>query len=681
MEQTTSTTATGSVLGRFAIQNATVITFITIALCLGGIYAITRMPSSVFPQTDFPRVVILELERRHDPVRTLRCRQDGADSHEPTIDRREAVISTIHEISRPLVASTLTPVVVFIPLVFLGGITGVFFRALAMTMVVSLLTSLALAVTFIPSLAAWLMREHDAAGEKTGFLLLFVSELYERSVRVALRYRWVVIVVCMCFFAGGYILYTHLQSEFLPPMDEGGFVIDYIAPPGTSLSETDRQLKVVERILINTPEVESYSRRTGARLALAIAEPNTGDFLVKLKSSRTRSTENVTSELRRKFNAAVPDFEWEFPGILGDLIGDLMWAPSSIEVKLFSNDIDFLKKNAPLIEQKIQQVDGVVGTFDGLVSTGNTINLTVRKQDSARFGLTTDDISKVVNTAMLGQTASSVLEGDRVVDIRVLVDLASVDRLASLKELPLRTPGGSLVKLSQVTDIVMEPGQVELRREDMRQDVAVTAWLEGRDLGSAVADIRALLGKDSSLPPGTIEYGGLYQQQKESFRNLLVVFTMAVFLVFTVLLAEFGTFTMPVAIMFGSIFPLFGTVAALYITGTSFNVVSFLGAIIGIGIVAKNGILMLDLVDNFRSQGLSLDEALVRSGTRRLRPVLMTSLTTLLGMMPLAYGIGSGADMLKPLAIAIMGALCISVLLSLIATPIFYRVLVMLQKR
>jgi len=265
-----------------------------------------------------------------------------------------------------------------------------------------------------------------------------------------------------------------------------------------------------------------------------------------------------------------------------------------------------------------------------------------------------------------------VLEGDRVVSIRVRVDSGSIGEVATLRELPLRTPDGDLVKLSQVADVIDVPGQLELRREDLRQDIAVTARLEGRDLGSAMAEIRGKLGADASLLPGMIEFGGLYQQQQESFRNLLLVLAMAIVLVFTVLLIEFGSFYEPVAIVFGAVLALFGTIAALWLTATTLNVVSFLGAIIGVGIVAKNGILMLDLVDHLRADGLSLEEALVRSGLRRLRPVLMTSLAAALGMLPLAYGIGSGADMLKPLAVAVIGALCFSVLLSLIATPVVF---------
>ena len=371
----------------------------------------------------------------------------------------------------------------------------------------------------------------------------------------------------------------------------------------------------------------------------------------------------------------MPGIEWEFPGILGDLIGDLTWSPKPIEVKLFSTDVEFLKKKAPEIEAQLKQIKGVVDTNDGLITAGPSIRFRVRPLDAQRFGLTATDVATALNTAMLGQTASSVLEGDRIIAIRVQVDRAALEQMAALRELPLRAADGTVVKLSQLADLVEEPGQLELRREDLRQNVAVTARLEGRDLGSAMAEIREKLGHDKSLPPGTIEFGGLFQQQQESFRNLMLVLALAIFLVFTVLLIEFRSFAEPLAIVFGSVLALFGTVLALWLTGTSLNVVSFLGAIIGVGIVAKNGILMLDFVDQLLAEGSNLTDALVRSGHRRLRPVLMTSLAAAFGMLPLAYGIGSGADMLKPLAIAVIGALCISVLLSLVATPAVYFIL------
>ena len=296
------------------------------------------------------------------------------------LPRLEAVQTAIGELLRPLVGSTLTPVVVFIPLAFLDGITGVFFRALALTMVVALLTSLVLALTLTPSLAVWFLRdrehlEHGRAskGAEGGFLLTRVLRLYESGLRLALHHRWLTLASCALVLFLGLGIYQRLESEFLPPMDEGGFVIDYVAPWGTSLGETDRQLIIAEQIIRAHPDIESYSRRTGAALGFEVVEPNTGDFLIKLKPHRKMSTQEVIADLRSKFNATLPDIEWEFPGILGDLIGDLTSEPQPIEVKLFSTDIEFLKKKAPEVEEQIGKVKGVVDTKSGLVYAGPRI--------------------------------------------------------------------------------------------------------------------------------------------------------------------------------------------------------------------------------------------------------------------------------------------------------------------
>lgn len=597
--------------------------------------------------------------------------------------RLDAIQRAIAEIFRPLVGSTLTPVVVFLPLAFLDGVTGVFFRALAVTMVVSLLTSLVLAITLTPSLARWFIRRdkdtanssahHDEAN--SGFIMRRLVNLYELAVRAALTNRVLTLILCIGVLVTGWGIYGQLKSNFLPEMEEGGFVLDFTAPPGTSLTETGRQLQEVEALIKAVPEVEGYSRRTGTQLGPFLTEPNRGDFLIKLKRDHERPTSVVINELRAKVKSITPRIQWEFMGILRDLVSDLTSSPKSVELKLFSTDLDWLRKKAPEIEEKIKSVKGVVDTFDGLTVTGDTINLKVRHADARRAGLTTQDIAAATNTALLGQTGTAVLEGDRTVPIRVLVNKQSLRDLDAIMALPLRTTTGAVIPLSQVADVVTEPGQLELRREDLRQLVAITGELEDRDLGSAIEEIKTKLNDDKSIPPGTLEFGGLYQQQQESFRNLLIVLIAAILLVFIVLLIEFRSFHEPIAIVFGAVLSMFGTVAALWITGTSLNIVSILGAIIGVGIVAKNGILMLDFVEHLRAEGLSLEEALVRSGRRRLRPVLMTSLAAALGMLPLAYGIGTGADMLKPLAISVIGALCISVLLSLIATPTLLLVL------
>ena len=610
------------------------------------------------------------------------------------LGRLQAIPRGLEEIFAALLGSTLTPVVVFIPLAFLNGIVGVFFRALALTMVVSLVTSLLLALTLTPSLAAWFIRipaGRTSRGphlvEQGGFVLRRVIRLYESIMRLSLDHRWFTVALGLLVLIAAGVLYPRLKTDFLPEMDEGGFVIDYVAPPGTSLPETDRQMRLAEQILKGTPEIESYSRRTGAALGIHLVELNTGDFLIKLKPSRKRSTAAVIAGLREQFRAALPAIDWDFPGILSDLIGDLIWSDKPIEVKIFSTDLKFLIEKAADIEELIAHdpktrkgVAGVVDTFNGLVYTGSSIHLRVRYADAQRYGLNAEAIATAVNIAMLGQAASTVLEHDRVVSIRVSMAPDSLHRLDLLRELPLRAADGTIVQLHQVADLVETPGELELHREDQRQNIAVTARLQGRDLGSAMAEIRKLISEDKSLPLGSIEFGGLYQQQEESFRNLLVVLIMAIVLVFTVALLEFRSFYAPIAIVFGAVLSVFGIVVALLITGTTLSIIAYLGAIIGMGIVHKNGILMLDHVEHLRAGGMELREALVQSGRRRLRPVLMTSLAAALGMLPLAYGIGSGADMLRPLAISVIGAVCISVLLSLVATPTAYFLMLQLRE-
>ncbi|HAO80345.1 MAG TPA: acriflavin resistance protein [Verrucomicrobia subdivision 3 bacterium] len=600
--------------------------------------------------------------------------------------RLEGIQEAVGEILYALIGSTLTPVVVFIPLAFLTGVAGVFFRALALTMVVSLLTSLVLAITLTPSLAAWLIREPKkkagaADGEEGGFVLKRVLRLYEYTARWALRHSWLTLLACGFILASSVFVYRQLETDFLPAFDEGGFVIDYNAPPGTSLTETSRQLNEAETLIRANPDVESYSRRLGTQLGLFITEPYRGDFLVKLKPKRQHTTDEVIAQFRHDFNAQFPAIRWDFPGILTDLIGDLQLTPQPIEIKLFSPDLAWLEKIAPRVEEQIKKIPGVVDTFDGLTETGPSINLHVRPADAERFGLTAQNIADAVNTALLGQVASSVLQGDRIVNIRVVADPYSVNNTAALSELPIRTPTGTVVRLDQVADVNQKPSEVELDRDDLRQDIVVSARLEGRDMGSTMRDIQAALSRDEWLPPGTVEYGGLYQQQQESFYNLLMVLLAAILLVFIVLLVEFRSFYEPIAILFGAVLALFGTVVGLWITGITLNIVSFLGAIIGIGIVAKNGILVLDHFQQLRGEGVELVEALVRAGHRRLRPVLMTSLAAALGMLPLAYGIGAGAEMLRPLAVAVIGALFFSVPLSLIATPVAYYLMIRLHLR
>ncbi len=595
--------------------------------------------------------------------------------------RLAGIQNAMGEILTALVSSTLTPVVVFLPLAFLNGLAGVFFRALALAMVVALLASLVLAVTLTPSLAAWFIRGREKKKEEGGRLFKGVLSVYERALRWALEHWRVTLLACAMVLAGAGFVYRSLQTDFLPYFDEGGFDIDFTALPGTTLAETSRVLDQAENIIRADPDVQSYSRRLGLQLGPFLGQPYVGSYLIKLKADRKHTTREVMAHIRHQFDSRFPMVRWDIHGFLDDLIGDLQLAPYPIEVRLFSSDLAWLKATAPRVQDQLKKIPHLVDTFDGLTVSGPAIDLRVRPADAARFGLTTRAIADQANNALLGKISSFVLTGDHVVNIRVLAERSAVDHLAALRNLPIRTPTGQVVRLDQVATVQEQPNEMVLHRDNLRQDDTVYARLEGIDLGTAIREVKATLSHDQWLPPGTVQYAGLYGLQQKSFHTLLEVLLTAILLVFIVLVVEFRSFYEPIAIVFGAVLALFGAMLGLWVSGITLNIVSYLGAIIGVGIVAKNGILVLDYFRQLQAEGMDLIEALVRAGHRRLRPVLMTSLAAALGMLPLAYGGGAGAQMLQPLGITVIGALTFSVLLSLIATPVVYYVLILMHRR
>jgi CzcA family heavy metal efflux pump len=609
--------------------------------------------------------------------------------------RREAVQSAVSEITVPIIGSTITPVVVFLPLTILTGVTGVFFRSLALTMSVALLTSLVLALGFTPVLAERFVRakrrvtgeraaapEHEPTSNEleeeaeSGRFLRAVITRYEWVLSHALDKRWIVIVIIALVVIGSYAVYSALGSDFLPEFDESAFVLDYWAPPGASLAETNRMLQDVEEKLMKTKEIESYSRRTGLELGLFVTEPNRGDFAVKLKPGHKRATDDVISELRDEIAEAEPALEIEFVGIVPDVIGDLQGAPEPIEIKLFSEDAAALNAKADEVETAIKKVHGVVDTKNGVVVSGPAITFKVDPQKAARFGVTADDVAKTAAAAMTGDEASFILQQDRLIRVRVVFPDDVRSSLDKVKALQVRSSTGQLLRIDQVADVEYDKGQTEISRENLRQNVSVTGRLEGTDLGTAISQIKNQLTRDVKLPPGMmIEYGGQYEQQQASFRELTISLVLAVLLVFITLLIEFRSFAHPIAIVTGAVLALGGVLLALFLTGKNLNVVSYMGMIMIVGIVAKNGILMLDAVEDHLAAGDTLREALLRSGRRRFRPVLMTSLAAMLGMLPLALAFGAGSELLQPLAIGVIGGLTMALLLSLIVTPTVYAML------
>ena len=606
--------------------------------------------------------------------------------------RVEAVRKALHEIAHPLIGSTVTPVVVFLPLIAVTGVTGTFFRALAITMAVSLLTSLALAVTWTPALAMVLLKrgrseadtphtaaalpstgpEHAEPGPVLGRIVRWHHNALEWSLQ---RPIWLGLL-CTLLVVSTFFAYKGLGSDLLPSMDEGGFVIDYVMPAGSSLQSTGAVLDRVENILRNTPEVQSTSRRTGLQLGLAaVTESNTGDISVKLKSNRSRGIDAVIADVHSQITAAVPQLDVEFTQVLQDMIGDLSNSPEPIQIRLFSPDPQLLNQLAPRVATNIKKVPGVVSVENGIDNTvsGPATNFEVDPQLATRLGFTPQEVAEDATSILDGvEVANPVISNSRPYTVRIRLGDETRQSLDTIRDTVFNSSSGHTATLGSMTAITQLPPQNEILRENLQRNVTVTGRLEGTDLGTAVVRVKARV-QAMHLPPSVrVVYGGTYQEQQKSFAQLARVLLMALILVFGVLLTEFRNFAAPTAILISSVLSISGVVGALLLTGVDFNVASFMGLIMVIGIVAKNGILLLDADERYRAEGLSARDAMLMAAQRRLRPILMTALAAVTGMLPLALALGAGSRMLQPLAIAVIGGLAISMLLSLVITPVVY---------
>jgi len=605
--------------------------------------------------------------------------------------RLRAIQSALRELTIPLIGSTVTPIVVFLPLISITGVTGSFFRALAITMTVSLVTSLVLALSWTPTLSQYLVHRKDTPGTAVNGERLDVSTLLEaeeahlsgtfgrivnfygrvmqgllkRPITLAVSSVVIIILAGVCYY--------FLDTGLLPEMDEGGFILDYYTPPGSSLAESNRILLNIEKILHNTPEVENTSRRTGLQLGpAAVTEANNGDFTVKLKKDRKRGIEEIISDVRAEIKKTEPAADIEFVQLLQDMIGDLTSQPEPVVIKLFSQDGKLLNDTAPKVGDAISKIHGVVDVLDGIENTisGPTVTYQVNPTVAARAGFTPEEIAIDASAVLEGEPAATpVIVNDRAYTIRVRFPDQNRASLESMNNTLLTSASGHAATLGSLASASTDPGETEIRRENLQRVVQVTARFEGVDFSNGMAAVKKAVN-DLHLPSSIrVEYGGLYAEQQKSFSDLLMVLCAALLLLFTVLLFEFRTFAAPTAILASALLSTFGAFLALLVTRTTFNVASFMGMIMVIGIVAKNGILLLDADQRFRKLGFAPEVALVQAGRRRLRPIAMTALATIAGMLPLALAIGSGSQMLQPLAIAVIGGLLSSMVLSLIFTP------------
>lgn len=582
----------------------------------------------------------------------------------------EAVGRGAMEMSQPLLGSSVATVIIFLPLAFLTGVTGGFFKALAMTMASALFISYFIAMFAMPIVADVVLATAPTRTRKHR-LLHWLQERYRSAAHWFFGRALLLALVVAALAGAGYLAFRQVGTGFMPAMDEGGFILDYVAPPGTSLTETNRLLGKVEGIIRSTPDVDSYSRRTGLQLGGGITETNSGDFFIHLKpQSQRRPIEEVMSEVRRKVEHDVPSLRIETAQLLEDLIGDLTAVPEPVEVKLFGDDVAQLQSLAPKIRNAVASVHGVVEVKDGVVIAGDSLDLEIDRVKAALEGLDAKQITNQLDAEIGGKVASVIPSDQQLVGIRVRLPGDLRARVDQLGDLPLHAPDGHYVPFRRVGSIRIVPGEAEITRENGKPMVAVTGRIEGRDLGSTMRDVQAAVAK-LRLPAGvSVDYGGLYREQQKSSRDLLIVFVSAVLLVFLLLLFLYERFTVALAIVATTLLSLTGVFAGLWITGTERNISAMMGMTMVVGMITEIAVFYFaELGDE--DPGNS--EALAQAGVKRMRAIIMSATIAVLALLPLALGLGAGSAMQKPLAIAIISGLVVAVPLVLLVMPAIYQ--------
>lgn len=601
-------------------------------------------------------------------------------------DRHLAVGAALRELVWPVTTSTITTVVVFLPLGLLQGVVGQFFAALSITLTVAVLVSLALALVVIPLLASQFVTAHEVeaaeevgdSGEPTIAARLArlqdrLTDAYERGLGHVMRHPARAGGVAVALVVAGVLVARTVGTGFLPVIDEGSFVLDYFTPGGTALDETDRQLLVVERILNDEPEITGTSRRTGAEMGLFATGQNTGDIVARLmpRSQRDRDIFAVISDVRTRIETELPRMRIEFVQLISDEINDLAGNPEPIEIKVFGDELDQIEAYARTVSVKLEGVDGLVDLYDGVSEPSPELVMRVNGAAAGRIGLTQQEVVDQVDGALLGVQAGVVRSEEREMGVRVRAPDSVRYSAQSLASLPIYGAGGGPpTPLGSLAQFTRTETREELLRENQKQMIHVTGGMEGRSLGAVVADVKDVLA--STPPPSGIrvEIGGQYEGQQQAFHALLLVLLLASLCVVAVMLVQFESFLDAGAIVLVAPLSFVGAVGLLWITGTPLNVSSFMGLILLVGLIVKNGIILLDFTHRrMRLDGEPLGVALRTAARTRLRPILMTTLATLFALLPLALGVGAGAELQRPLALAVIGGLALSTPITLFLLP------------
>ena len=585
------------------------------------------------------------------------------------------VMAAAMEFMRPLAGSSASTIVIFLPLAFLTGVTGAFFKALSLTMAAGLIISFFVTALAVPLLADHFLNEKDSNQKEGGRITEWMHRRYEAVMQRVLSRPLLVLLFIVPLLAAGFLAFNKVGSGFMPAMDEGGFILDYRSAPGTSLTETDRLLQQVEAIIKANPYVDTYSRRTGTQLGGGVTEANEGDFFVRLKAGPRPPIETVMDDIRVQVERNVPGLKIELAQLMEDLIGDLTSVPQPIEIKLFSDNPEALQAAAHKVVAAIDKVSGVVDTRDGIRPAGDALDIRVDRVKAALEGMNPDSITQILQGYLSGIVTTQIQKGPKLVGVRVWTPQDQRAIVPDVGRLLIRAPDGHVFPLRRVAQLVPVSGQPQIDRENLKRMVAVTGRISGRSLGQVIADIQKVMATPNLLPKGMyFELGGLYKQQQIAFKGLMAVFAAAVGLVFLLLLFLYESFRMALAIMAIPLLAVSAVFVGLWVSGIELNISAMMGMTMIIGIVTEVAIFYFsEYRDLFRE--MPFHQALIDAGKNRMRPIAMTTFAAILTLLPLAFAIGQGSAMQQPLAVAIISGLAVQLPLVLLVMPVLFSVL------
>jgi multidrug efflux pump subunit AcrB len=588
---------------------------------------------------------------------------------------RLGVLNAAREFLTPLFGSSLATILIFIPLAFLSGVTGAFFRYLSLTMASALIISFLLTAFVVPLLARGVVdfqRWKDPAHGRETWLRRTHARILDRLF----AFPALIAVSVAALIGIGWLAYAKVGTGFLPRMDEGGFVLDYQTAPGTSLAETDRELEEVQAILKSDPDVDTYSRRTGAGFGGDLKESYQGDFVVRLVgSSRRPSIWTVMDEITHKIEGQVPGIHFDIHQLLGDMIGDLVGRREPVVVELRAENPDILPAVARQVAAAIVNVPGIepASVNDGVVPAGDALEVHVDPGAAALEGMTPEEVEAQLDKHLHGAVVTRYLASVQEVGVRVWLDPSYAalrrDRLGAL---PIYSPNGRVFPLGTVAGVDFVSGQPQITRANLAQIVAVTAQTNGSaDLGSTIAAVRQALARPGLIPPGvSYDLGGAYKQQQIAFRGMLKVLAAAVIAEIVLLLFLYERFWFPVIIIASALISTGAVFIGLWVTGVELNITALMGMVMIIGIATEMAVF---LASEYQALAKSMPprQAAREAALNRLRPIAMSTLAMMLALAPLGAAIsGSGDQMLQPLAITIIAGIAVQLPLVLLAMPV-----------